>query len=73
MFNKEAWVKRKFKAALQDGNGEEVTLLAYVCADGSVLPPGLIYQDANRAVQLSWVNGINLRKHSVHFTTSPSG
>lgn len=73
VFNREAWEKRKFKAALQDGNGEWVTLLACVCADGSVLPPGLIYQDANKAVQSSRVNDINPRKHSAHFTTSPSG
>lgn len=44
-----------------------------VCANGSALPPGLICQAAGMAVQSSWVESIDSRKHLVHFTTSPSG
>jgi hypothetical protein len=67
-------VERKHvTASLQDGNREWITLLACVCADGSTSPPGLIYQAAGTAVQSSWVESIDPRKHSVHLTTSPSG
>ena len=65
--------RRQSRASLQIGNCEWITLLACVCADGSTLPPGLIYQAAGKAVQSSWVESIDPRKHSEHFTTSPSG
>lgn len=73
IFSKRRWEKKEVRASLQDGNREWITLLACVCADGSALPPGLIYQAAGKAVQSSWVQSIDPRKHSVHFTTSPSG
>jgi hypothetical protein len=73
IFSKRKREKKEVRASLQDGNRECITLLACVCADGSTLPPGLIYQAAGKAVQSSWVESIDPRKHSVHFTTSPSG
>jgi len=73
IFSKRKWEKKEVRASLQDGNREWITLLACICADGSTLPPGLIYQAAGKAVQSSWVESIDPRKHSVHFTTSPSG
>lgn len=44
-----------------------------MCADGSALPPSLIYQAAGNDVQASWVEDIKLEEHSAHFATSPSG
>jgi hypothetical protein len=64
---------RQYKQSLHDGNREWVTLLACICADGTALPPGIIYAAAGRAVQQSWVSEIDPKKHSVHFTTSPIG
>ena len=52
---------------------EWITLLACVRADGTTLPPGVIYPAAGKAIQSSWVESIYPKKHSVHFTTSPSG
>lgn len=48
-----------------------LTVLATVCADGSVLPPPIIYASKSKQVQRSWVQDIT-RKHSVHFTISPT-
>ena len=73
IFSKRKWEKKEVRASLQDGNREWITLLACVCADGSTLPPGLIYQAAGKAIQSSWVESIDPNKHSVHLTTSPSG
>ena len=73
IFSKRKWEKKEVRASLQDGNREWITLLACVCADGSTLPPGFIYPAAGKAIQSSWVESIDPRKHSVHFTTSPSG
>jgi hypothetical protein len=44
-----------------------------VCADGSALPPSLIYQAAAGAIQSSWVENIKAEEHLLHVTSSPSG
>jgi hypothetical protein len=43
--------KREVTANLQDSSREWITVVAAVCADRSSLPPGLIYQSANRTLQ----------------------
>ena len=73
VFDKVLYGKKQFKQSLQDGNREWITLLACLCADGTALPPGIIYAAAGRAVQANWVGEINPEEHSVHFTTSPNG
>ena len=73
IFDKVLYGKKQFKQSLHDGNREWVTLLACICADGTALPPGIIYSAAGRAVQQSWVAPITPKEHSVHFTTSPNG
>jgi hypothetical protein len=47
VFTRRQWKKKEVRASLQDGSREWITLLATVCADGKVLPPGLIYQSTN--------------------------
>jgi hypothetical protein len=73
VFSRQMWEKKEVRAALQDGSREWITLLACVCADGSALPPSLIYQAAGKAVQSSWVEDVEAGSHSVHVTSSPSG
>ena len=53
IFSKRKWEKKEVRASLQDSNREWITLLACVYADGSTLPPGLIYQAAGKAIQSS--------------------
>jgi hypothetical protein len=65
IFDKVLYGKRQYKQSLHDGNREWVTLLACICADGTALPPGIIYASAGRAVQQSWVSEIDPKKHSV--------
>jgi hypothetical protein len=50
-----------------------VTLLAYYCAIGSLLPPGLIYAAAHRAIRSSWVEDIKAGEHDVFISSSLTG
>jgi hypothetical protein len=61
------------KEALQDGSREWITLLATICADGTLLPPSLIFQSANKSIQDTWVEGIKVGKHQVYVNSTPSG
>ncbi|KAJ8109308.1 hypothetical protein OPT61_g7556 [Boeremia exigua] len=73
IFDKVLYDQKQFRKSLHNGNREWVTLLATICADGSVLPPGIIYPAAGRDVQASWVAPIDPKKHDIFFTTSPTG
>jgi hypothetical protein len=72
-FTRQAWESKQASAAKQDGNREWVTVLGASCADGSVLPPGLIFQSDNSTLQSTWVGDIDLQKHKVFTASSPSG
>jgi hypothetical protein len=73
VFSRKMWERKEVRAAIQDGSREWITLLACVCADGSHLPPSLIYQSDASAIRSSWVEDIKAVEHSVHVTSSPSG
>ncbi|KAJ8110223.1 hypothetical protein OPT61_g6878 [Boeremia exigua] len=73
IFDKALYQTKRFQKSLHDGNREWVSILVSVCADGSVLPPGVIYPAAGRAVQANWVAPIDPKKHDIFFTTSPTG
>ena len=73
VFSKRQWDKKEVRASLQDGSRELLTLLACICADGSSLPPGLIYASARGAIRSNWVEGIAVGEHDVFITSSPSG
>lgn len=73
VFSRQMWERKEVRAARQDGSREWITLLACVCADGTALPPGLIYQATNKDIQSSWVRDIRAGTHSVHVSSSPSG
>ena len=51
VFSRRMWEGKEVRAAIQDGSREWITLLACVCADGSHLPPSLIYQSAASAIR----------------------
>jgi hypothetical protein len=71
IFSKRAFEAGEVTQLLQDGSREWITVLAGACADGSTLPPGLIYQSKNRTLRNSWVEDIK-RKYDVFVTSSPS-
>ena len=73
IFSRRMWEKKEVRASLQDGNRAWITVLACICADGSALPPSLIYEAANKGIQSAWVDDIRAGEHEVFITSSPSG
>jgi hypothetical protein len=73
VFNKAVYERKGVTSALQDGSREWITVLACTCADGTALSPSLIFQSAAGALQSSWTDAIDPKKHSVFVTSSPSG
>jgi hypothetical protein len=73
IFSKRQYERGGVISSLQDGSREWITVLACICSDGTPLSPSLIFQSAAGALQSSWVEAIDLNKHSVFVTSSPSG
>jgi hypothetical protein len=72
VFSQLQWEQKKVRAALQDGSREWVTVVATIGADGSVLPPALIYSSANCTLPASWVAQIEAGKHGMFVSSSPT-
>jgi hypothetical protein len=51
VFTRAQWELKQVTAALQDGSRKWITTIAAICADGTALPPGLIYESANCTLQ----------------------
>lgn len=73
VFSRGQWVKKEVKAFRQDGLREWMTVIAAICADGTSLPPSLIYESASRTLQSTWVADIQVGKHDVFVTSTRSG
>ena len=73
IFSRRQREKKEVRASLQDGSREFLTVLACCCADGSALPPSLIYAAAKGAIRLSWVEDIKAGEHEVFVSSSPTG
>jgi hypothetical protein len=73
VFTKAQWERKEVRDTLQDGSREWTTLLAAICATGEALPPSLLFLSANSTLQLSWVKDIEVGKHDVFVTSTPSG
>ena len=73
IFSRASWAKKKVRQSLQDGNREWVSLLACICADGTALPPGVIFASKNSTIRARWVAEIDPETEPIHATSSPSG
>lgn len=73
VFSRRQYEKKEVRQALQDGSREWVSLLATICADGTALPPGIIFASKNSTIQSRWVADVNPERHSIHVTSSPTG
>lgn len=72
-FSKDVFRHGGIKEALQDGNREWITTLCTVCADGTTLPPALIYEAMNDNIRDNWVEDIQPGEHQVYVASSPTG
>jgi hypothetical protein len=73
IFSRRQWEKKEVRASLQDGSREFLTVLACCCADGSSLPPALIYAAKKGAIRSTWVEDIKAGEHEVFVSSSPTG
>jgi len=69
--SREALKSGRIRFARQDGSREFISLLACICADGSFLPPSLIYQGTSHDLQDSWVD--ELGSEIAYFAASDNG
>jgi hypothetical protein len=72
-FSKQVFLHGGIQKALQDGNRDWITALCTICADGTTLPPALIYEAMNDNVRDIWVEDIQPEQHQVYVASSPSG
>jgi hypothetical protein len=73
IFPKALMEKQKLLGTSQDGSREWITLLATICADGSSLPPALIYKAVSGDLQDSWLQDYDPDEHPCWFASSPNG
>ena len=73
IFSRRQYEKKEVRQARQDGSREWVSLLATICADGTALPPGIIFASKNSTIQSHWVADIEAGTHPIHVASSPTG
>ena len=73
VFPKALVQRQKLLGAGQDGSREWITLIATICADGSSLPPALIYKAASGDLQDSWLQDYDPQEHPCWFASSANG
>jgi hypothetical protein len=57
----------------EDGNREWITLMAAICADGTWVPPTLIYAGVQGSLRDTWLDGFDTGAHHCNFAASPTG
>jgi hypothetical protein len=72
VFSRPLFEQKTVRAPLQDGSTEWITVLACICADGTAIPPALIYQSDAAQVWSTWVEDIK-QDQPVFVTASKSG
>ena len=73
IFSRRRYEEGGIKQIIQDGNREWITTIAVICADGSALSPGLIYQAKTGLIQDSWLQDYDPKAQSCFFASSSSG
>jgi len=71
--SREALESGRLLGASQDGSRDFITLIASICADGTHLPPALIYQSESGDLQDSWLEDFDGKKESAYFASSEKG
>ena len=68
----EAFESGRITFATQDGSREFISLLACICANGTALPPALIYRGDSKVLQDTWLEDWT-EDQEAYFATSSSG
>ena len=73
IFSKAMMKQQRLLGTGQDGSREWITIVATICADGSSLPPALIYKAVSGDLQDSWLQDYDPEEHPSWFASSPNG
>ena len=73
IFTKAAYQQGQILGPNQDGNRVWITCVATICADGTWLPPALIYNSEKAGLVDSWVQDFDGNSHNCYFAASPTG
>ena len=65
--------RKQLLGVIQNGSREFLFLLAAICADGSALPPALIYQGESRDMQDTWLDDFDIENQQAYFAASSNG
>jgi DDE superfamily endonuclease len=68
---KEALDSGRITNAETDGNREFISLLASICADGTSIPPALVYKGISHDLQSSWLDDVG--QDTAYFAASTNG
>jgi hypothetical protein len=72
VFSRALWESKQVTDSLQDGNREWISVIACICADGTTLPPGLIFEGLHGNIRDTWVEEIT-EETPIFATSSPTG
>ncbi|PVH72219.1 hypothetical protein DL98DRAFT_553259 [Cadophora sp. DSE1049] len=72
IMTKEDYKSGRIKHAIQDGSRSFISLLACICADGTAIPPALIYEAETGDLQDSWLEDFS-EKDLAYFGSSLNG
>ena len=64
---------KQLMGASQNGNRENITLMATICADGSRIPPALIYQNETGLIQDTWLEDFDENREVAYFAATQKG
>ena len=73
IMTREAYDNGRVTHASQDGNKEFISLLACVGADGTVLPPALIYKGSSGDLQDTWLEDWDASEQEAFFAATENG
>jgi hypothetical protein len=73
VFDKVLHKEKRFKQASHDGNRDWVTVIGAICADGTTLPPAVIFSATGEKLQANWTRDVDPKKHSLYLGVSPTG
>ena len=69
---RQAYESGHVNSARQDGSREFISLLAFICADGTAGPPALIYKGTSGDLQNTWVGDVTSNDEA-YFRSSSMG
>jgi hypothetical protein len=61
---KKLYNSRKIKGVKQDGLQEFISLFAAICADGTKIPPALIYKGTSGDLQDFWLEDLKKKQYA---------